>query len=95
MNGIESMSHDVANLILEELSALRCGQDGLRWVQAALCADIADVKISATRSEATPRLAMNLIGYLQMQIASQTSRIDRFDERIGRIERSLEAGDTW
>jgi hypothetical protein len=89
------MTHDVANLILEELSALRCGQDGLRWVQAALCADIADVKISATRSEATPGPAKNLIGCLQMQIASQTSRIDRFDERIGRIERSLEAGDTW
>jgi hypothetical protein len=79
MNGIESMTHDVANLILEELHALRCGQDGPWWGQAAPCANIADVKISATRSEATPGLAMNLIGYLQMQIASQTSRIDRFD----------------
>jgi hypothetical protein len=78
MNGIVSMTHDVANLIHEEPHALRCGQDGLRWGQAALCADIADVKISATRSEATPGFAMNLIGYLQVQIASQTSRIDRF-----------------
>jgi hypothetical protein len=84
------MTNEVANLILEELHALRHGQEALRHGQEALCADIADVKISARQSETVPGLAYNLVGHLQLQIASQTSRIDRFEECLRRIERQLD-----
>jgi hypothetical protein len=84
------MTGDVANLLLEELRALRHGQEALRHGQEALRADIADVKISAQQSETVPGLAFNLVSHLQLQIASQTMRIDRFDERLNHIARRIE-----
>jgi hypothetical protein len=87
------MTDDVANLLLEELRAIRHGQEALQRGQEALRADIADVKISAKQSETVPGLALNLVGYLQLQIASQTSRIDRFENRLDRLKYLVEAAD--
>jgi hypothetical protein len=50
------MMNDAANLILDELRALRHGQEALPRGQEALRADIADVKISARR-RVDPRLS--------------------------------------
>jgi hypothetical protein len=80
------MTNEVANLLLDELRALRHGQEALRHGQEALRADIADVKISARQTETVPGLAFNLAGHLQLQVACQTSRIDRFEECLRRIE---------
>jgi hypothetical protein len=44
------------------------------------------VKISAREGELIPDLAMQLTGYLQLQIACQASRIDRFEVCLRRIE---------
>jgi hypothetical protein len=87
------MTSEVAELLLEELRALRHGQEALRHGQEALRADVADVKISARQSETVPGLALNLVGHLQLQIASQTMRIDRFDERLSHLARRLEMAD--
>ena len=84
------MTNEVANLLLEALRALRHGQEALRHGQEALRADIADVKISARQTETVPGLAFSLVGHLQLQVASQTSRIDRFEECLRRIERQLD-----
>jgi hypothetical protein len=84
------MTNEVANLVLEELRALRHGQEALRHGQEALRADIADVKISAPRSETVSGLAYSLVGHLQLQIASQTMRIDRFEECLRRIEKQVD-----
>jgi len=83
------MADDRANL-LGELRALRHGQEAIRRGQEALRADIADVQISARESETVPGLALSLIGYLQLQIANQTARIDRAEQRLDRIERHLD-----
>jgi hypothetical protein len=84
------MTDDVAKLILDELRALRHGQEALRRGQEALRADIADVKISARQSEAMPGVGTSMIGFLQGQIASQGIRIDRFEDRLWRIQREIE-----
>ena len=84
------MTDDAGNLILEQLRLLRCGQEALQRGQEAIRADIAELKACATEIEATPGLALSQIGHLQVQIASQTSRIDRFEERLGRIVRRLD-----
>jgi hypothetical protein len=89
-NLVDAMTNEVANLLLEGLRALRHGQEALPHGQEALRADIADVKISARQSETVPGLAFNLVGHLQLQIACQTSRIDRFEECLRRIERQLD-----
>jgi len=83
------MTDDSANL-LEELRALRHGQEAILRGQEALRADIADVRISARECEMVPGLALNLVGYLQLQVANQTARIDRFEQRLDRIGRQLD-----
>lgn len=84
-----TMTDDISSLVLEELRALRHGQEALRHGQEALRADIADVKISARQPEIVPGLAFSLVSHLQLQIASQTMRIDRFEECLRRIEKQL------
>lgn len=84
------MKDDVANLILDELRALRHAQEALHLGQEALRADIADVKILASLSGTVPEIATSLIGFLQGQIASQGIRIDRFEDRLWRIQRQIE-----
>ena len=82
------MADDLMNRILQELRALRNGQEALRRGQEAVLADLADVKIGPP--DDAPSFVMSQMAYLQLQIASQTSRIDRFDQRLGRIERHME-----
>jgi hypothetical protein len=84
------MTNDLTSLLLEELRALRQGQEALRHGQEALRADIADVRTSARQSEIIPGLACTLVGHLQSQIASQTARIDRFEASLRHIERQLD-----
>jgi hypothetical protein len=87
---VHSMTNEVASLLREELRALQHGQEALRHGQKALRADIAGVRISAPQSETVPGLAYNLVGHLQLQIACQTSRIDRFEACLRHIERQLD-----
>jgi hypothetical protein len=84
------MTDDGANLIFGEIRALRHGQEALLRGQEALRVDIADVKISAREGELIPGLAMQLTGYLQLQIACQTSRIDRFEACLRRIKSQVD-----
>jgi hypothetical protein len=84
------MTNELATLLLEELQALRHGQEAIRHGQEALRADIADVKIFARQTETVPGLAFNLAGHLQLQVACQTSRIDRFEDCLRKIERHFD-----
>jgi hypothetical protein len=92
-NLVDAMTNEIANFLLEELRALRHGQEALRRGQEALRADIADVKITARQADTVPGLAMNLVGYLQLQVASQTFRIDRFEEQPRHIARQFQIAD--
>lgn len=83
------MTSDIAHVLLEEMRALRTGQDALLRGQEALRADIAGVKISAREGELVPGLALHLSGYLQMQIACQSSRIDRFEALFHHLEQQI------
>ena len=76
--------------LMEELRALRHGQVAIQRGQQALRVDIAEVRIASGECEAVPGLALNLIGHLQVQIASQTSRIDRFEQRLDDIAGRLD-----
>jgi hypothetical protein len=82
------MPKDLIERVLQELRALRNGQEALRRGQESVLADLVDVKVCPP--DESPGFVMSQMAYLQLQIASQTSRIDRFDQRLGRIERQIE-----
>jgi hypothetical protein len=71
------------NLVIEHLRHIRRGVDDLR-------ADMADVKTRMTTVELSLGQITSQIGHLQTQLAGQTLRIDRLDERCARIERRLD-----
>jgi chromosome segregation ATPase len=70
------MTEEATNLVLEHLRRIR-------EVQEAMQQDIHDVKL---RMSATERH----MGEIVLQIGTLNSRMDRVDERLGRIERRLE-----
>jgi hypothetical protein len=84
------MTEDDANRILDEIRALRHGQEAMRLGLEALRADMADIKISTNQPKISPGFAMSTVTFLQGQIFSQSVRIDRFEERMFRIERLIE-----
>ena len=73
------MTEETENLVLEMLRKIRASQE--RTEQ-----DIADLKLRMSSVE-------NLLGQHQIQFAAVNIRLDRLDERIGRIERRLELVD--
>ena len=69
------MTDEVGNLVLEQLRLMRAKIE-------TISDGVADIKI---RMSATERH----LGEMQMQVAALNGRMDRFDERLGRIERRL------
>jgi hypothetical protein len=69
------LTDEVGNLVLEQLRLVRVKME-------TISDDVADIKI---RMSATERH----LGEIQMQAAALNGRMDRFDERLGRIERRL------
>ena len=67
------MTDEVGNLVLEQLRLMRAKIE-------TISDDVADIKI---RMSATERH----LG--EMQVTALNGRMDRFDERLGRIERRL------
>ena len=74
------------NLVLEHLRYMRRVLDDTR-------ADVLDLKTRMTGVEATLGQITSQIGHLQTQVAAQTLRIDRLDERFVRVERRLDLSD--
>ena len=70
------MAEETSNLVLEQLRHIRAGVDALRET-------IADhgVRLSAIEEHTGQEL---------VQLAALNKRMDRFDERMSRIERRLE-----
>ena len=70
------MTGDLESLALEQLRYIRKGMDEMR-------ADVSDVKARLSATE-------EIQGQILVQMASLNRRMDRSDERLGRIERRLE-----
>lgn len=70
------MTEETENLVLELLRRTRASQERMEQ-------DIADLKTRMSSVEA-------MLGQQQIQLAALNGRMDRFDERLGRIERRLD-----
>jgi hypothetical protein len=73
------MATDADNLILEHLRHIRKAVDELRL-------DMSDVKARMTAVKVT-------MGQIVSLIATQSGRMDRIDDRLGRVERRLDLAD--
>jgi hypothetical protein len=73
------MAKDADNLILEHLRHVRKAVDELRL-------DMSDVKARMTAVEVT-------MGQIVSLLATQSGRMDRIDDRLGRVERRLDLAD--
>ena len=67
------MTEDTTNPVLENLRRLRAAIERVE-------ADVGDIKLRASAIE-------NHLGQMQIQTGGVNSRLDRLDERVGRIER--------
>ena len=70
------MTEETESIVLEILRKVRASQERMEQ-------DIAELKIRMSAVE-------NLLGQQQIQLATLNGRLDRFDERLGRIERRLD-----
>lgn len=70
------MADETANLVLEQLRRIRASQERMEL-------DFSEMK---TRLSSLERH----VGEVQISVAVLNSRLDRLDERVGRIERRLE-----
>jgi predicted nucleic acid-binding Zn-ribbon protein len=70
------MTEATENLVLELLRKIRASQERMEQDVADLKARISSVEI--------------VLGQQQIQLAALNGRMDRFDERLGRIERRLD-----
>lgn len=70
------MAENVDSIVLEHLRHIRKGVDDLRL-------DMADLKSRGTAMEI-------LMGQIVNLLAAQSARMDRIEERLGRVERRLE-----
>lgn len=73
---------DVQNPILEHLRQLRSGQDGLRD-------DLREVKTRLGHLEEQGASVFLQLAGLQGEYATLSTRIDRLDQRLDRVERRL------
>jgi hypothetical protein len=69
------MTDEMTNLVLEHLRKIRESQELMHQ-------DIQDLKLRMSAVE-------HHLGQVQVQLAGLNSRMDRFDERLARIERRL------
>jgi hypothetical protein len=76
------MADNVDNLVLEHLRHIRRVVDMTQ-------ADIVDLKTRMTTVALSIGQVMSHIGNLQTQFAGQALRMDRIDERLGRVEQRL------
>ena len=74
------MTAEIENLILEHLRRMRGSLDAVRE-------DVGDLKLRMPALEGHLGQMQVHLGQVQVQLAGQSSRMDRFDERLGRIER--------
>ncbi|GLK68887.1 hypothetical protein GCM10008179_25250 [Hansschlegelia plantiphila] len=79
LNQGPTMTGEMESLVLEQLRRIRASQDRMEL-------DLQDVKIRVSAIE-------QHLGQVQIQIAGLNGRMDRFDERITRIERRLDLVD--
>ncbi len=77
------MTADTENLILEHLRHIRARID-------AMSLDIVDVKARLSAMDENLALIRADTAHLHSMYANQGKRIDRIEERLGRIERRLE-----
>lgn len=70
------MTKETESLVLEHLRQIRKVVEEVRD-------DVSDLKLRALATE-------RHIGEVQVQMAGMNSRMDRFDERLARIERRLD-----
>jgi len=77
------MASDVENLVLEHLKRIQARLD-------AVGLDVADIKGRISLLEENVALARTDIAHLHAMHAGQAKRLDRFDERLARIERRLD-----
>jgi predicted nucleic acid-binding Zn-ribbon protein len=70
------MTEETENLVLELLRKTRASQERMEQ-------DVADLKVRMSTVE-------NMLGQQQIQLAALNGRMDRLDERLGRIERRLD-----
>jgi predicted nucleic acid-binding Zn-ribbon protein len=70
------MTEETENLVLELLRKTRASQERMEQ-------DVADLKVRMSTVE-------NMLGQQQIQLAALNGRMDRLDERLGRIERQLD-----
>jgi hypothetical protein len=75
---------DIANLTLRVVTEMR---DELR-------ADLLDLKQRMTSLEQGQALMTQELGRIREDMAVQSARMDRFDQRLARIERRLELVDS-
>ena len=73
------MTEETENLVLEMLRKIRASQERMEH-------DLVDIKVRLSAVE-------HLLGQHQLMLAALNSRMDRFDERLGRIERRLDLVD--
>jgi len=77
------MVDEPQNLVLEMLRAIRADLADLKR-------DNLDFKARRTTTESTLGSIYGSIGHLQVQIASQTGRLDRMEQQLDRINRRLD-----
>ena len=73
------MTAEVENIVLEHLRHMRRTLD-------RVAEDVSDLKLRMSSIE-------HHAGQIQVQMAGLNSRMDRFDERLGRVERRLDLVD--
>ena len=77
------MTDNVENLVLEHLRALRAGQDRIELKLSELSSRITSLETTTTRARAD-----NLS--TQEDVYRQQAALDRFNERLERVEKRLE-----
>ena len=70
------MTIETENRVLEQLRRIRASQDRMEL-------DIQDLKLRSATTD-------QHFGQMQTQMSGLNGRMDRFDERMGRIERRLD-----
>ncbi len=73
------MTDEVGNLVLEQLRLMRASMQKLEF-------DMADVKVRVSMLETNTGQVITALGALN-------ARMDRFDERLARVERRLDLVD--
>jgi len=77
------MAEGPDDLVLELLKRIQGTLNGMAL-------DISDLKTRMTTLEGQMGQMTQMLGHLEVQQAATNKRIDRLDERVGRIERRLD-----